>query len=441
MTKRLLHFTSFFAILAATLAAQKVPSTSPNSDEELRFVVYLSRHGVRSPTGKPTQYNPYSAASWPDWDVPPGYLTPHGYHVMKLFGAYDRIQLASEGLIIPQGCDDDAPITFYADSDQRTRETGRALAEGILPGCNVEVKSLPEGTNDPLFHPDPNDFGVADPALATAAIAGRIGNNPASLTEAYRAQIGAMDKVLATCGVASSPPRKRISLYDVPSSLAPGEGEHLAELRGPLTTASSLAENLLLEYTQGMTAANVGWGCVNGSEIRSMIDLHTAATDFTLRTPAIARFQASNLLDHILRSLKQATLGKEVPGASSKPTDQVLFLIGHDTNLTSIGGLLSLDWIADGRRDDTPPGGALVFELWKNRKSEGYSVRMYFTVQSLEQMRSGSELTWSDPPQRVPVFLPGCSRKDLSCDWTEFESTIHRAIDPRYAESKEEFAR
>ena len=33
--------------------------------------------------------------------------------------------------------------------------------------------------------------------------------------------------------------------------------------------------------------------------------------------------------------------------------DRALFLIGHDTNLSNIAGLLNLTWIFDGRRDDT----------------------------------------------------------------------------------------
>ena len=436
MTRRLLYVAGVFAFLFASSSAQTASSISPKSDEDLRFVVYVSRHGVRSPTGKPEQYNAYSVAPWPDWDVPPGYLTPHGYQLMKLFGAYDRAQLGSEGLVLPQGCGGANEITFYADSDQRTRETGKALAEGLLPGCSVAVTALPEGTNDPLFHPDPKVLATADPSLAAAAIAGRIGNDPLNVTEAYKPQLSAMDKLFETCGSPSPAPHKRTSLLDIPASLTPGKGDHLAELRGPLNTASSLAENLLLEYTQGMSAANVGWGCIDGQGVRSLIDLHTAASDLTLRTPMIARLQASNLVDHVLLSMQQATLNKEISGAIARPTDRALFLIGHDTNLTTIAGLLNLNWIADGRRDDTPPGGALIFELWKNRKSGEYSVRTYFTVQTLEQMRSSSELTLSAPPQRVSVFLPGCSRNDLSCNWTEFEKTMHAAIDPRYVDSR-----
>ena len=436
MKRSFLLFACLIAFAGSVATAQIVPAPSTTVDADLKFVVYFSRHGVRSPTGKPAQYNTYSVAPWPAWDVPPGYLTPHGYHLMELFGSYDRMQLASEGLAISEGCGDAASVTFYADSDQRTRETGKALAEGLFPGCNVQVKSLPEGTNDPLFHPNPTDFADADPALATAAIAGRIGKNPGNVTDAYRNQIGVMDKLLSTCGAPSATLQKRTSLFDIPASLALGKGEHLAELRGPLNTASSLAENLLLEYTQGMSTENVGWGCITGADILSLINLHTAATDYTLRTPAIARVQATNLLTDILRSLEQATLNKGVSGASSKPTDRMLFLIGHDTNLTSIAGLLGLNWIVDGRRDDTPPGGALVFELWKNRKSRESSIRTYFTVQTLEQMRTSAELRLSNPPQRVPVFLPGCSKADFSCNWLDFEKTIHGAIDPRSVQSR-----
>ena len=279
------------------LGAQSAVSASDNSPKELKFVVYLSRHGVRSPTGLPAEYNPYSLAPWPAWDVPPGYLTAHGYKLMKLFGAYDRMELAKEGLLSPSGCEDASKISFYADSDERTRETGKAIAEGLLPGCPVPVKFLPEGTNDPLFHyhPTPAQLGATTPIQAAAAIAGRMGGNPANLAEAYRPQLKALDKILATCGTASPSQSKRISLFDVPATLAPGSGGHVAELRSPLNTASTLVENLLLEYTEGMDASKVGWGCVDDGKLRSLMALHTAATDFTERTTIMAQIGASAL--------------------------------------------------------------------------------------------------------------------------------------------------
>jgi 4-phytase/acid phosphatase len=164
-----------------------------------------------------------------------------------------------------------------------------------------------------------------------------------------------------------------------------------------------------------------------------LLELHTAASDFTQRTTVIAQLQASNLLDHIRRSIQQAATGKPVPGAVSKPGDRALFLVGHDTNISNVAGLLNMTWVVDGRRDDTPPGGALVFELWRSRKNNEDFVRTYYTTQTLEQMRSEAALSPSNPPQRVPVFLPGCSTENLSCSLHSFIQAVNQSIDPHSA--------
>ena len=412
-------------LLSATSFAQTVAASGHHDSvaaptAELRYVVYVSRHGVRSPTGKSAQYDVYSTGRWPAWPVLPGYLTPHGFHLMELFGAYDRMHLAEEGLLQAAGCGDASKLTFYADSDERTQETAKALVQGLMPGCDVPVASLPEGTNDPLFHPlvDPAANGAS--AEARAAIAGRIGANPANLTEAYHDQIAKLDQILAKCGTAPASKAKRTSLFDIPATLSEGSGDHLAEMKGPINTASTLAENLLLEYTEDMDDSQVGWGCVHRSEIQTFMSLHTAATDFTQRTPTIAKAQASNLLERIRLSIEQAVDHKVKPGALGKPSDRALFLIGHDTNIENISGTLSLTWIIDGRRDDTPPGGALIFEVWTTGTNGESFVRTYFTAQTLDQMRESSTLTSVNPPDRIPVFIPGCSAANMACSLPKF---------------------
>ena len=273
--------------------------------------------------------------------------------------------------------------------------------------------------------------------MALAALSGRIGGDSNNLTRVpIASQLAALDQILATCGAPASREAKRISLLEIPAKLAPGNGDRLAELRGPLNTASSLTENMLLEYTQGMDASNVGWGCVDGGKLRSLMDLHTAASDFSQRTSVIARAQASNLLDHVRRAMEQAATGKPIAGAPSAAGDRALFLIGHDTNLSNIAGLLNLTWIVDGRRDDTPPGGALIFELWRTRATGSYFVQTYYSAQTLEQMRSASSLTLSNPPQRVHIYLPACSQQDLSCSWASFSESLKQAVDPRYVDPR-----
>jgi hypothetical protein len=129
--------------LCAQAGLQAVGKNAAVQDDQLQFVVLISRHGVRSPTGKTDQLNRFSQQPWPKWTVPAGYLTEHGARLMTLFGVYDRELLAAEGLLKPAGCEDAAHIRIVADSDQRTRETGKALAAGLAPGCAIAVREPP----------------------------------------------------------------------------------------------------------------------------------------------------------------------------------------------------------------------------------------------------------------------------------------------------------
>jgi 4-phytase/acid phosphatase len=109
----------------------------------------------------------------------------------------------------------------------------------------------------------------------------------------------------------------------------------------------------------------------------------------------------------------------------------MVILVGHDTNIVTVAGALGIDWIADGRVDDSPPGGALIFELWRSPKT-GPFVRLAFTAQTLEQMRNSVPLTAANPPAEAPIFVPACSRPDLSCTWDSFSAAMRQATDPAY---------
>ena len=409
---------------------QSAAQVSADRKADLKFVVALSRHGVRSPIVNTDLYNKYSAAPWPKWDVKPSYLTPHGYELMKLFGTWDRVKFSGQGLFAATGCDDAAHISILADSDERTRETGKALAEGMFPGCTIEVHAQAEGKVDPLYrlagglHP-------GDSALAAAALAGRIGADPKNLTEAFRPQLTALDNVLAGCGHAAPNDKKRMSIFEVPVSLGGGTN-YASGYSGPVSLASTMAENLLLEYTTGMSDENVGWGCVDGATLRALMQLDTAGWEYGYRTPTVAHIYGSNLLDHIKKSLEQSVTGKTVAGALSKPDDRLLIIVGHDTNIVTVAGALGVSWIIDGRVDDTPPGGALMFEVWQPRDGGSPFVRMEYTAQTLEQMRQSQPLTAANPPAVAPIFVPGCSGTDMSCTWEGFAEAVHGAVNPAY---------
>jgi 4-phytase/acid phosphatase len=165
--------------------------------------------------------------------------------------------------------------------------------------------------------------------------------------------------------------------------------------------------------------------------MESLMLLHAASSDLVQRTPSIARAQSSNLLFHILQTLSQAEQHKPVAGAIGTPGDKVVFLVGHDTNISNVAALLNAHWLINGyQRDDAAPGGALIFELWQ-RPGRAEAIRVHYIVQSPEQMRNTLPLTVTDPPRDAVVFLPGCSLPEdgFPCDWKDFQRTLDAQID------------
>src|SRR5207302_5807871 len=124
---------------------------------------------------------------------------------MSLFGSYYRLHFAAAGLLHSTGCADAGHVYIRADAESRTRETGRALATGIMPGCSVDVQTVSAG-QDPLFSPRAAGIGKPDRALAAASISGRIGANPTALVAIHRHAFDTLREVLFGCAPDASCP-------------------------------------------------------------------------------------------------------------------------------------------------------------------------------------------------------------------------------------------
>jgi 4-phytase / acid phosphatase len=400
------------AVITAAVLLTAWPAGTAEKPE-LQYAVIVSRHGVRSPTWDNARLNAYSAEPWPQWPVPPGNLTPHGYRLIQVMGTYYRQWLRAEHLLSVSGCQDAPRIYIHADAEQRTRETGRAFAESLVPGCAIAVHAQADGHPDPLF----SGFGTPDPEKTLAAIRERLGADPQKLMADHHVALETLQSILngepqehATVGVTL-------------------KGKSL-ELTGPFATGSTFSEDLLLEYAEGMKGRELGWGRLTRDRLERVLEIHSVYSDLMRRTPYLARARGSNLLAHVLRSLDQATSGKPIPGALGRPGDEVLLVAGHDTNLSNLSGMLGLYWKLEGyQRDDTPPGGALIFSLWRDAAGQ-YSLKLRYTAQSLDQMRNAPMLSLAAPPESEDVALPGCPSS--ACPWDAARRAIEKAIDPEF---------
>lgn len=404
-----------FLVLAPSVSAAA-------SGDQLEKVVILSRHGVRAAMSSPERLEEASARPWPRFEVPAGHLTARGDQLIAQMGDYYRQLYVAEGLLNPGGC---GQVYFWANQTQRTIATARAYGRTLAPGCAVDVHSVPEGADDPMFEPVKAGVVKADAALAHAAVAGRAGGDLTAWSASHRQEVETLDAFLMQCAKGPCPPAagKRRAIDARPGFAENGE---LAELTGPEAFASGVTESLLMAWADGRDFASLGWKGVDADTLTRLFFLHQAEFDLRLRTPYVAKVLAGHLAGRLL-----ATLGDDA--AAIGPRDARLVVIaGHDGTLATLGGLLRAEWTLHGYQpNQIQPGGALVFERW--RRADGLQVvRARFTGQSLGQLRATTPLSLRAPPLSAPVFIPGCSTATpaFDCPLKDFQVLVERAVGP-----------
>jgi 4-phytase/acid phosphatase len=426
MQRLLIPAALFLALLPVSLPAQQNQlhkHESPPSDP-VRFALIVARHGVRSPTKSNTVLDRYSAQPWPAWPVEPGELTPRGARLLELFGAYDRLWLTRDDLLPAGGCPPSDSFYFVADTDHRTIASARALASGLAPDCNLPIHFQPQEPDDPIFH----FLATYDPTESQ-----RLAVQQALEQRQSQFPAASYARVLKTLANILDPDSNspKLKFLTQPQTVSVGKSDHLADIIGPLATSSSLSENLLLEYADGMQGADLGWGRLKLQDLPALLGLHTAYFDLAHRTPALARAEASNLLQRILLTLEQAATGAAAPGAIGPARTRLVLLDGHDTNLAGLAALLGLHWTLDGRADDTPPGAQLTFELHENRRTQVQTIRIVYRLQTLGQLRAATLLTERVPPATQVLAQPECAGR-TQCPLAAFQNAVGAAIDPAY---------
>lgn len=429
MTCRLHLFLACVLIIAAF-----IPRAVFGQNDELRMVIVLSRHGVRAPIESETRSGQYNTQPWPAWPVAPGVLTQHGATLMSNMGSFYGQRYANL-FRDRQNC---SPFIFAAaNRTERTVSSAQALLKGLAPDCPVKVHVHEADKLDPLFEAAAFS-SVANHEELAAAIRGRLGGDPQWWPSAYQRPIEDMQQILLNCEKQSpcneSSTAKKL-LNDT-STVKAANIPDMVVIDGPVSKGADFAENFLLQYTEGLPMAHVGWGRVSPSELNALMAMNTSYHDYVLRTPYFAQIGASNLASHIGATLQQAADGRTVSGAIGSPQARFLLLLGHDSNLTWLGGLLHLNWLLPGQPlNVTPPGSALVFELHRNLTTRSFYLQVYFIGQTLDQMRYKTPLTTGHGPSVATIFVPGCSTDATNrCPLDQFEKLLQSTVDKSFVE-------
>jgi 4-phytase/acid phosphatase len=390
----------FIPLLACLVFPAFALATTPDS---VRLEIVLMRHGVRSPTTAPDKYADYAGATWPTWPVAPGMLTTHGEQGMRALGASYRQRLIAEN-VFQKGCPAQAELDVIGDSTPRNRASAAALVAGLAPDCGLAFRGLPSEVNNPLFHY--REDGDNEPDASAPA------SPPPALLELQRVLLGCND---SRCLTSARTGGKKL-LLDPEKSADP------QAIAKAMKMAGTLSENLMLGYAQGMPIADVAWGRADVAAIGRLITLHNAEFNASKKSLPAASRAGSNLMAHILATLESVAGRNSAIETLTPSSTRVLFLVGHDTNLANIAGVLGVDWHDAGRPDDYPPGGALIFDLVEN--SGHYSVRMRTLMPTLDALRDNR----FDTLVNRPVNMSGC-KNPTSCTLDEFARQVEKHLD------------
>lgn len=389
-------------LLGAALAT--LPTLAESEEVAARVIVL--RHGVRSPTSSPDELAPYANRPWTTWPVAPGVLTEHGAQGITALGQRIQRMLVVDGL--GHGQCDDAWLVI-ADSTPRNRASGAALVKGLQPSCHAGYLALAPEQNNALFH----FVGKGGTKEEDAAVAPSTWP-PSALPELQFVLLGCHGDIC----LQDAAKQGRKLLID------PAHDDEAAHAKS-LKTAGSLSENLMLEYAQGFPLAQVAWSKGDAATIGRIITLHNLQFALSKKSMPASAKAGSNLLAHIVATLQQsAGVTTDVAPLAPAKTRTVL-LVGHDTNLANLAGVLDVDWHDQRQPDDYPPGGALVFDLLKQK--DGYAVRVSAWMPTLAALRKAN---FSDDAALVRHTLPlaPCHGQD-ACPLTTVTQWLNGRLD------------
>jgi 4-phytase/acid phosphatase len=445
------------AILPSVIAVPVLAQTTNATDDGtvLKQIIIFGRHSIRSSTSDPSSLDQFAADPYPAFTgVPTGYLTPRGQQAERLLGSYFHDYLLHEGLLTGNPQTDLARSYFRANSIQRSFITATNFGAGLIPGATIPVHSYPiAGTStpavpDPVFDPLLAGVATVDPDRAVAEAQGMF-NSGAALALAYSGELSLIHDVLYPLGTQPTPgaqgspgsvdptsqtssPFTLASSAALPPPLPPYYTGNVIDMGGLHLIAGYATDPFIMQYADDFPLNDVAWGRLSTTNLSQQTRLIALWINIAMRTPYLNQVQSSNAGSHLLRSMMQAVSGANLSGAFGNAKSRFLVIISSDAYVAGLAGLLQVHWLLPGYQPDfIGPGGALVFELRQVRTTKQYLVRVFFTGQTLDQLRNLTPLILDAPPATMQLAVPGgsLSTTNLDVKFTTFKKLLKAAID------------
>ena len=410
-------------VAAALMVAISTQAQTKRTDDfhakyQLKEVVVMSRHNIRSPlTSGGAAYMRVTPHEWFKWSSPSSQLSLRGGVLETEMGQFFRKWVVSEGLLPDNYRPEGEEVLFYANSRQRTFATAKYFSAGFLPFANVEIThKLAEDKMDPMFTPRFTKMNDAYRQQVLGEIQALHGG-PQAWMAAQKPTLDLMEEVIdiAHSPAALSGDTLHFSFDNMTFKI---EKDDEPRMTGGYTLANSVADALVLQCYESESMTAFGheltveqWRAICGvKEVYDGLLFTTHAASVNLAHPLVSRIR-----EELNRSDRK-----------------FMFLCGHDSNLASIGAALRFNYpeTENALELHTPIGSKLVFEKWSDGSEDYVAINMVFA--SVQQLQGRTLLSTDVPPMVLPVTVEGL---------TANSDGLYRFadLDARFAETMAEY--
>ena len=390
--KRILLMVATTMMVAMSVDAQTKRSDDFRARYELKEVIVMSRHNIRSPLSSGAAYQRVTPYEWFAWSSPGSQLSLRGGVLETEMGQFFRKWIVSEGLLPDNYRPEGDEVLFYANSRQRTFATAKYFSAGFLPFANIEIThKYEEDKMDPVFTPQFTKMNDSYRQQVLSEIEALHGG-PQAWMAAQKATLDLMEEVLdmAHSPAALQGDTTHFWFDDTQFKIEKGDEP---KMTGGYTLANSVADALVLQCYESESMAPFGheltmeqWRAIGAvKEVYDGLLFTTHSAAVNLAYPLVSRIR-----EELNRSDRK-----------------FMFLCGHDSNLASIGAALGFQFpeTENALELHTPIGSKLVFEKWSDGTDEYVAVNLVY--QAVGQLQGRTLLSLDVPPMVLPVTIDG----------------------------------
>ena len=390
--KKLWMLAAILMLSGTGLQAQTKRSDDFRARYELKEVVVMSRHNIRSPLSSGgAAYQRVTPHEWFKWSSPGSQLSLRGGVLETEMGQFFRKWVVGEGLLPDNYRPAGDEVLFYANSRQRTFATAKYFSAGFLPFANVEIThKYEEDKMDPVFTPQFTKMNDAYRQQVLGEMQTMHGGPQAWMT-AQQPALTLMEQVL---DMANAPAAANDTTHfwydDVQFKIEKGDEP---KMTGGYTLANSVADAMVLQCYESEDFSAFGHE-LTMEQWRAICAVKEVYDGLLFTTHSAAVNLAYPLVSRIREEL-------------GRGDRKFVFLCGHDSNLASIGAALRMVFPETEQALElhTPIGSKLVFEKWSNGTDDYVAVNLVY--QSVYQLQGRTLLSTDVPPMVLPVTIEG----------------------------------